>query len=134
MCAAFFFKKNFRVIVLFFFWINFYLAFYCVAFFVNNIAFYRKSNEILGREFIFNDWIDLTTETTWQTWFDAENWSAIEGQVEEIRVSVDGKSIYDSTFGVSNIVLNDNSILNVSSDKVTIITGTVWKEYSQIPV
>lgn len=101
---------------------------------VNNIAFYRKSNEVIGREFINNDWLDLSTETTWETWFNQINWSNIEGQVEEIRVNVDGKSIYDSTFGVSNIVLNDDSILNVSSDKVTIITGTVWKEYSQIPV
>ena len=101
---------------------------------VNNIAFYRKSNEVIGREFINNDWLDLSTETTWQTWFNQTNWTTIEGQVEEIRVNVDGKSIYDSTFGVSNIVLNDNSQLTVNSDSVVLITGTVWEEYRQTPV
>jgi hypothetical protein len=101
---------------------------------VNNMAFYRKSNEAVGREFILNDWVDLSTETTWQTWENAQNWSSIEGQVEELRVNVDGSNIYESTFGVASVVLDDTSQLNVSSDNVTIITGTIWEEYSQKPV
>jgi len=101
---------------------------------VNNIAFYRKSNEVIGREYVGNDWLDLSTETTWETWFNLSNWTNIEGQVEEVRVNVDGKTIYDSTFGVSNVVLNDNTQLTVNSDSVILVTGTVWENYRQIPV
>ena len=101
---------------------------------VNNIAFYRKSNEAIGREFILNDWVDLSTETTWGVWEQAQNWSSIEGQVEELRINVDGSNIYESTFGVASVVLDDTSQLNVSSDSVVLITGTIWEEYSQKPV
>jgi hypothetical protein len=103
---------------------------------VNNIAFYKKSSDVLGSIFIDNEWRDLRADTTWGSWYQsgAGIWEEIEGQSEPLTFIVDGKSIYDSTFGVSSVVGRDNSTLSIDSDGVTIITGTIWEEYSGRPV
>ena len=103
---------------------------------VNNIAFYKKSSDVLGSIFIDNEWRDLRADTTWGSWYEsgAGIWEEIEGQSEPLTFIVDGKSIYDSTFGVSSVVGRDNSTLSINSDGVNIITGTNWQEYSGRPV
>jgi hypothetical protein len=103
---------------------------------VNNIAFYKKSSDVLGSAFVDNSWQDLRSDTTWGSWYDSGVglWQEIEGQNEPLTFVVDGKSIYDSTFGVSSAVAKDNAILNINSDGVTIVTGTIWEEFSARPV
>lgn len=101
---------------------------------VNNIAFYKKSSDVLGSEFVDNIWQDLRSETTWQTWLSGGVWSATIGQNEPITYIVDGKSIYESTFGISSAVARDDSTLSIDSDGVDIITGTIWEEYTKRPV
>jgi hypothetical protein len=78
----------------------------------------------------------LRADTTWGSWYESGLglWEEIEGQSEPLTFIVDGKSIYDSTFGVSSVVGRDNSTLSIDSDGVTIITGTIWEEYSGRPV
>jgi hypothetical protein len=103
---------------------------------VNNIAFYKKSSDVLGSIFVDNEWRDLRADTTWGSWYESGVgiWEEIEGQSEPLTFIIDGKSIYDSTFGVSSVVGRDNSTLSIDSDGVTIITGTIWEEYSGRPV
>ena len=101
---------------------------------VNNIAFYKKSSDVLGNIFVDNIWQDLRSETTWGTWYDLGDWEEIEGRSEPLTFIVDGKSIYESTFGISSAVSRDNSTLLINSDGVDIITGTIWENYTEKPV
>jgi hypothetical protein len=100
---------------------------------VNNIGFYRKSTDILGTETVPNVWQDLRLNSNWGDW-DEGVWTGIETETQVLTFNIDGKTIYDSTFGVSNIVSRDNTVLNLNSDKVLIVTEAEWKDYLQIPV
>jgi len=100
---------------------------------VNNIGFYRKSSDILGTETVPNVWQDLRLNSSWGDW-DEGVWTGIETETQILTFNIDGKTIYDSTFGVSNIVSRDNTVLNLNSDKVLIVTEAEWKDYLQIPV
>ena len=104
------------------------------GFMVNNIAFYKKSSDVLGSIFVDNAWQDLRLDTSWGSWYGLGDWSETLGTNEPLTFIVDGKSIYESTFGISSAVARDNSSLLINSDGVDIITGTIWQQYTQKPV
>jgi len=100
---------------------------------INNIGFYRKSSDILGTQTVGNIWQDLRLKYDWSD-FNTGVWTGIENETQILTFNIDGKTIYDSTFGVSNIVSRDDTVLSLNSDKVVIVTETEWKDYLQIPV
>lgn len=105
------------------------------GFLINNVAFYKKSSDILGSTVVDKTWQELRSESTWGTWFDSSSvWSQVADKIVATTFTVDGKAIYNSTFGISSTVSSDNSILSVNSDGVTIVSDSIWNQYSAKPV
>ena len=102
---------------------------------VNNIAFYKKSSDILGSTVVDKTWQEVRAESVWDTWFSEDyEWQILDDKVVTQTFIVDGKSIYDSTFGLSSAVSDDNNRILFNSDGAKIVTGTIWAEFSQRPV
>jgi hypothetical protein len=108
---------------------------------VNNIAFYRKATDILGTTLTDKNWQEVRSESVWGTWLeqnpkteDIYSWDQVNDKFIIETFSVDGKAIYETTFGLSTAILKDNSKILLESDGVKIITGTVWDQFADRPV
>lgn len=105
------------------------------GFLINNIAFYKKSSDILGSTVVDKTWQELRSESTWGTWYNSSSiWSVVADKLVATTFTVDGEAIYNTTFGISSTVSSDDTVLSVTSDGVTIISDTIWNEYSAKPV
>jgi hypothetical protein len=116
------------------------------GFLFNNIAFFQKSSDILGIRQISRDWndvrativdipgpVDPSIDNLWSLW-DNSTWAEIE-QVEEIQTfTINGEDLYQSYFGLSKAILDDDTTLLINSDSYRVITNVTWSEYSGRPV
>ncbi len=116
------------------------------GFLFNNIAFFKKSSDILGIQQITRDWedvraatidipgpLDPSVENQWSLWEDS-TWSEVE-QLEEVQTfTIDGQDLYQSYFGLSKAVSSDDTTLFINSDSYKIVTNVNWSEYSGRPV
>jgi hypothetical protein len=104
---------------------------------VNNIAFYRKATDILGTTLTDKIWQEVRGESVWGTWLETNPrtediyvWDEVDDKFIVETFSVDGKAIYETTFGLSTAILRDDTKILLGSDGVKVITGTIWDQFA----
>jgi len=111
------------------------------GFMLNNIAFYRKSTDILGTTLTEKIWREVRAESTWGTWLelnpkrnDTYIWADVDDKIIIETFIISGKSIYDTTFGLATAISKDSTTLTLGSDGVKIVTGSIWDQFADRPV
>jgi hypothetical protein len=104
---------------------------------VNNIAFYRKATDILGTTLTDKIWQEVRGESVWGTWLetnirteDIYVWDEVNDKFIVETFSVDGKAIYETTFGLATAILRDDTKIFLGSDGVKVVTGTIWDQFA----
>jgi hypothetical protein len=108
---------------------------------VNNIAFYKKSTDILGTTLVDKLWQEVRTESSWGTWLEINPrtnntyvWENVDDKLIIETFTIDGKSIYETTFGLATAISKDSTKLVLESDGVKIVTGSIWDQFADRPV
>lgn len=106
---------------------------------VNNVAVFSDINEIKLSLTLTDDWSDVLDlyDGSWglisssaSSWNDLLNQELIPVTV----LSIDGENIYDTYLGLSYVVGDDNSILNVNFDSVNILNDADWTTFEYKPI
>jgi hypothetical protein len=107
------------------------------GFMLNNIAFYRKSTDILGTTLVDKIWQEVRSESLWGSWLEVNPrtediyvWENVDDKFVIETFSVDGRAIYETTFGLSTAISKDSSVLTLGSDGVKVITGSIWDQFA----
>jgi len=104
---------------------------------INNIAFYKKSSDILGSTFAPKTWQELRTQSEWGDWLETNPrtsetyvWSEVGQKLITTTFVIDGKSIYETSYGLSRAVASDESSVTFSSDGIKVFSDTVWQQFA----
>jgi hypothetical protein len=100
---------------------------------ISNIAFYKKTLDIIGNTQSFKKWIELRQQTTWITWIDL-NWIQTLEKIEQVTFTINGESIYNTYLGLSTVIADDSKQLFIDSDRVSLLTGVNWLQFAGRPV
>ena len=104
---------------------------------VNNISFYKKSSDILGSTFDDKTWQELRTDSVWGDWLELSPrtgvtyvWDEVSKKLITTTFVIDGKSIYETTYGLSRAIASDSASVNFFSDGIKVFSGTIWGEFA----
>lgn len=117
---------------------------------VNNVAIFKKSTEVSSISESSNEWINILRELDvygaaqpefdWQYWDSLNSGSASWAEVlnfqrnPAVRITINGEGIFNSYTGLSSVVSDDNSILNVNFDSIRLFNDVTWDTFVTKPV
>ena len=117
---------------------------------VNNIAIFKKSTAISSISESSNEWINILRDLDdygaalpnfdWQYWDSLNSGSATWTEVlnfersPAVRITINGEGIFNSYTGLSSVVSDDNSILNVNFDSIRLFNDVTWDTFVTKPV
>ena len=117
---------------------------------VNNIAIFKKSTAISSISESSNEWINILRELDdygaalpnfdWQYWDSLNSGSATWTEVlnfersPAVRITINGEGIFNSYTGLSSVVSDDNSMLNVNFDSIRLFNDVTWDTFVTKPV
>jgi hypothetical protein len=117
---------------------------------VNNIAIFKKSTAISSISESSNEWINILRDLDdygsalpnfdWQYWDSLNSGSATWTEVlnfersPAVRITINGEGIFNSYTGLSSVVSDDNSILNVNFDSIRLFSDVTWDTFVTKPV
>lgn len=98
----------------------------------NNIAFFEQLTDIFALVKDFNKWLSLDS----QTWSNSASttWSVVFGEKTIESFSLNGIEIFNTYLGLSKIVMSDDSVMNVNSEKVDKFMNISWSQFIGRPV
>jgi len=112
----------------------------------NNIAMYKKGSIVFGRNVITRTWNELISTIVdipgpndplvnlpWNFWTDF-SWAQVESESQIATFTIDGQEIYQSFFGLSKAIADDDSKVLVNSDSFKIVTDVIWESFDGRPV
>jgi hypothetical protein len=117
---------------------------------VNNIAIFKKSTEVSSISESSNEWINILRdldiygaaqpEFDWQYWESLNSGSASWVDVlnfqrnTAVKITINGEGIFNSYTGLSSVVSDDNSMLNVNFDSIRLFNDVTWDTFVTKPV
>jgi hypothetical protein len=117
---------------------------------VNNVAIFKKSTEVSSISESSNEWINILRdldiygaaqpEFDWQYWNSLNSGSASWADVfnfertPSVKITINGEGIFNSYTGLSSVVSDDNSILNVNFDSIRLFNDVTWDTFVTKPV
>lgn len=108
---------------------------------LNNIAFYKKSSDILGSTVVDKNWQELRLESNWGDWLETNPitdsqyiWDEVKDKQIFTTFDVNGKTIYSSLYGISSAIGRDFTQLTFGSSGVKLIMDSVWQQFAGKPV
>ena len=121
---------------------------------VNNVAIFKKSTEVSSISESSNEWInvlrDLDVYGAAQPEFDWDYWQddTEQGGVgfatwtnvlnfqrnTAVKITINGEGIFNSYTGLSSVVSDDNSMLNVNFDSIRLFNDVTWDTFVTKPV
>lgn len=117
---------------------------------VNNVAVFKKSTEVSSISESSNEWINVLRgldsygaaqpEFDWQYWNSLNSGSATWTNVLNFqrntatKITINGEGIFNSYTGLSSVVSDDNSMLNVNFDSIRLFSDVTWDTFVTKPV
>jgi hypothetical protein len=121
---------------------------------VNNVSIFKKSTEVSSISESSNEWInvlrDLDVYGAAQPEFDWDYWQddTEQGGVgfatwtnvlnfqrnTAVKITINGEGIFNSYTGLSSVVSDDNSMLNVNFDSIRLFNDVTWDTFVTKPV
>jgi hypothetical protein len=117
---------------------------------INNVAIFKKSTEVSSISESSNEWINILRdldvygaaqpEFAWQYWDSLNSGSASWVDVlnfqrnTSVKITINGEGIFGSYTGLSSVVSDDNSMLNVNFDSIRLFNDVTWDTFVTKPV
>jgi len=101
---------------------------------VNNISFYAKETDILGKTIRNRKW-NVIDENDWQFWYDNGSWLQEKQETISTIRDLDGESVYNTTFGIQSVIASDDTGLVISTETgLELLTNVIWETSRTQPV
>jgi hypothetical protein len=121
---------------------------------VNNVAIFKKSTEVSSISESSNEWINILRdldvygaaqpEFDWDYWQDDTEqggvgfatWTNVLNfqRNTAVKITINGEGIFNSYTGLSSVVSDDNSMLNVNFDSIRLFNDVTWDTFVTKPV